>query len=106
MNDEGNKTEQRTRPSANAIMDYTAPRAQQAPLGHDNAAFDRSTSQSDVSEIGIDCQYTRNGHQSPTSPAALSVVRNFVVIFTFSQILHFLTLFTKKNSTSMFNFHL
>nr|CAH0102200.1 unnamed protein product [Daphnia galeata] len=65
MNDEGkSQIEQRSEPLANAVMGYTATRAQQHPIGHDNMAYDRSASQSDVSEIGIDCQYNKNGNRS------------------------------------------
>ena len=48
---------------------------QQPALGHENMAFDRSASQSDVSEMGVDCRYTGNDPRSPTSPADFSVVR-------------------------------
>ena len=78
MNDEGkSQIEQRSEPLANAVMGCTATRAQQHPIGHDNMAYDRSASQSDVSEIGIDCQYNKNGNRSLNNN---SVVRNFVII--------------------------
>lgn len=95
MNDEGKNKIEQSEPLTNAVVGYTATRAQQQPIGHDNMAYDRSASQSDVSEISVDCQYTRNGHR-PTLQDDLPVVRNFMIIFTILAILHFYS-FTKKN---------
>ncbi|KAI9558265.1 ABC protein [Daphnia sinensis] len=74
MKDEGNDQERQEpevleRTVSSSSMRRNVARPQQPSSGHDNMAFERGASQSDISEIGVDCQDLRNSHLSQISPA-------------------------------------
>ncbi|XP_057380012.1 ABC transporter G family member 20-like [Daphnia carinata] len=74
MKDEGNNQEQQQpkileRTVSSSSMRRNVARPKQPSTGHDNMAFDRGTSQSDISEIGVDCQDLRNTRVSQVTTA-------------------------------------
>ncbi|XP_032784335.2 ABC transporter G family member 20 [Daphnia magna] len=78
MKDEGNDQDRQEpelleRTVSSSSMRRNVARPQQPSSGHDNMAFERGTSQSDISEIGVDCQHLRNSHLSQVSSANCNV---------------------------------
>lgn len=87
MKDEG-KDQDRQEPEllertvSSSSMRRNVARPQQTSSGHDNMAFERGTSQSDISEIGVDCQHLRNSHLSQVSSANCNVVKQLFLSYS------------------------